>query len=401
MFTFAQINTQIFYHNLKDFVQDIVSQRFVRISQGLIDSNVVSGWAELAAKIEYSKQSVNEIKHGRRDVTIEVVRKMCTAFSLEASIFFNERENEPKMYTQNVYPNVYPNQDVDSLTLDIIGKRLEGYLKDKNIGINQLGRISGTSGAQVSNITSGKEYGLGKLLKILESFPKEDALYILTGQTMSTQNVHPIVHPNEFKESKLTLEEPQTPYNKSLSQGLNEELERLKTLENEYIKNNNIIFVPIPARAGFLEGYGNQEFEESLPRFCIPGLNKGIYYAFSVTGDSMYSTFTNGDVVISRPIEKLEDIRPNQAYIMCSYSDGIILKRLKLDKVTSVLTVLSDNEYNEPYEVSLNDVKAVFQVVRFVSDNTGPRNLQEKKLLEMTTKMLDLEERLRKLGTTH
>lgn len=49
-----------------------------------------------------------------------------------------------------------------------IGKRLGQYIKLKNIGVNELGRLTQTSGAQISFIIKGKKYGVDKLLIILE-----------------------------------------------------------------------------------------------------------------------------------------------------------------------------------------------------------------------------------------
>ncbi len=49
-----------------------------------------------------------------------------------------------------------------------IGKRLNEYLIFKKTGINQFGRVTGTSGAQISNIINGKNYGIIKLLDILQ-----------------------------------------------------------------------------------------------------------------------------------------------------------------------------------------------------------------------------------------
>ena len=39
---------------LKEFVQNIVSQRFVTLVEKLIDTAIVSSWADLAQKIDFS-----------------------------------------------------------------------------------------------------------------------------------------------------------------------------------------------------------------------------------------------------------------------------------------------------------------------------------------------------------
>jgi transcriptional regulator with XRE-family HTH domain len=63
-----------------------------------------------------------------------------------------------------------------------IGKRLSTYLKSKHIGINELGKLTHTSGAQVSNIIKGKNYGITKLIAILEACPELNPLWLLQGR---------------------------------------------------------------------------------------------------------------------------------------------------------------------------------------------------------------------------
>jgi len=123
------------------------------------------------------------------------------------------------------------------IEINEISKRLSKYLKDNNIGVNELGRMSQTSGAQVSNIINGKVYGVDKLLKILNIIPSEEANWILTGAKMITQNDYPSDYPTQ-KIGVLEVNEPQEIYT---SKSLHKELKRLKDIENEYVINNNMV----------------------------------------------------------------------------------------------------------------------------------------------------------------
>ena len=67
-------------------------------------------------------------------------------------------------------------------TLEAIGKRLDKYLQFNNIGINELGRLTKTSGAQVSNIINGKNYGLSKLMAVLDVLPNLNPMWLLQGK---------------------------------------------------------------------------------------------------------------------------------------------------------------------------------------------------------------------------
>ena len=65
--------------------------------------------------------------------------------------------------------------------LEEIGHRLAEFIKLKRIGVNELGRMTGTSGAQISNILKGKKYGIDKLLVILDYFPELNCYWLLNG----------------------------------------------------------------------------------------------------------------------------------------------------------------------------------------------------------------------------
>lgn len=66
--------------------------------------------------------------------------------------------------------------------LKAIGSRLGQYLETKRIGTNQLGRMIGSSGALVSNILHGKNFGISKLLAIGKACQDLNQCWLLTGQ---------------------------------------------------------------------------------------------------------------------------------------------------------------------------------------------------------------------------
>src|ERR1700761_4875150 len=80
--------------------------------------------------------------------------------------------------------------------------------------------------------------------------------------------------------------------------------------------NDNIIYVPVKARAGYLLGYGDAEFMESLPTFRLPGLSNATYRMFEVEGPSMAPNVLHGDRIIGEWVEHLNDIRDNRVYVI-------------------------------------------------------------------------------------
>ncbi len=91
--------------------------------------------------------------------------------------------------------------------------------------------------------------------------------------------------------------------------------------------NDNIIYVPVKARAGYLLGYGDAEFMESLPTFRLPGLSNSTYRMFEVEGPSMSPNVLHGDRIIGEWVESLSDIRDNRVYVVV-HEGGVAVKRV-------------------------------------------------------------------------
>lgn len=100
---------------------------------------------------------------------------------------------------------------------------------------------------------------------------------------------------------------------------------RIITVDNN--GNDNILYVPVKARAGYLLGYGDAEFMETLPTFRLPGLSNATYRMFEVEGPSMAPNVLHGDRVIGEWVDRFDDIRDNRVYIVV-HSGGIAIKRV-------------------------------------------------------------------------
>jgi len=98
--------------------------------------------------------------------------------------------------------------------------------------------------------------------------------------------------------------------------------------------NENILWVPVRARAGYLLGFGDREFIQTLPSFSLPGLPDGTYRAFEVDGDSMFPTIKHREMVIGQFIEKFDYIRDDRVYIIVHKTEGVLIKRVlnRIDK---------------------------------------------------------------------
>lgn len=145
------------------------------------------------------------------------------------------------------------------------------------------------------------------------------------------ENVPPTVPPppkNTKKTGKTyPLDTPQTgSYVAEDSPVYNLGLPRIITINER--QEENIIYVPVKARAGYLSGYGDADFMHTLPTYRLPGLDNATYRMFETEGPSMAPNIISGDKVIGQWVQTMDDIRENRVHVVVTKNDGVVVKRL-------------------------------------------------------------------------
>ena len=162
-------------------------------------------------------------------------------------------------------------------------------------------------------------------------------------------------------------------------------------------ENENIEFVPVKAKAGYLNGYGDPEFIKELPRFNIPNRPIGTYRAFEISGDSMLP-INHGSIIIGKYIENWQDLKDDLTYVLVTHSDGVIYKRIKNDIETKgKLTLISDNPIYQPFEVYLKDIKEAWGYYAHISFNHPDSQIS---LSDVMENVRDLQEEVEGLKKT-
>lgn len=163
--------------------------------------------------------------------------------------------------------------------------------------------------------------------------------------------------------------------------------------------DENVVYVPAKARAGYLSGYGDSEYIETLPSFNMPHLTNGTFRCFEVQGNSMVRTFFDGDLVFGKYVENLDDIKDGRVYVIVSKNDGIVLKRV-INRIQErgKLILKSDNkDGNYPtYTINADEILEVWYVTMFASKQMPEPVDVYDRLHELESKLVDLEERLKK-----
>ncbi|WP_298393734.1 LexA family transcriptional regulator [Flavobacterium sp.] len=151
------------------------------------------------------------------------------------------------------------------------------------------------------------------------------------------------------------------------------------TVDND--GENKIEIVGTKAQAGYLRGYGDPEFIESLQRISLPFLSHGKYRAFPITGDSM-PPHKEGSFVVGEYVERISDIVDGKTYILITKNNGMSYKRLYKQDATCCIAH-SDNIIYEPFEVLYSDVIEIWRYAcsiatqEFEKDDLGVQNVRD------------------------
>lgn len=122
---------------------------------------------------------------------------------------------------------------------------------------------------------------------------------------------------------------------------------------------NKIEIIPHKASMGYLNGYSDPEYIESLQNISLPFLHTGQYRAFPVEGDSM-PPHKEGSFIVGRYVEKISDLKLGHSYVWITRNEGITYKRLSAIETDSV-ELSADNRLYPPYDLSLNDLHEVWE----------------------------------------
>ncbi|MCR9013949.1 XRE family transcriptional regulator [Aquiflexum gelatinilyticum] len=169
---------------------------------------------------------------------------------------------------------------------------------------------------------------------------------------------------------------------------------KILTIAADESDRENITMVGQKASAGYLNGFADPEYMESLPQFHIPTLSRSATYrAFELSGDSMLPLVA-GTVIIGSYIEQLRDIKSGKTYVLVTSSEGVVYKRVfNYLEENGKLFLVSDNEHYKPYEVKAEDVVEIWEAKAFIStDFPNPKDKAKPVSLDDISQMiLDLK----------
>ncbi|MCC6258630.1 MAG: helix-turn-helix domain-containing protein [Chitinophagaceae bacterium] len=200
------------------------------------------------------------------------------------------------------------------------------------------------------------------------------------GFKKNQENVNPIVNPivnlNTHK-SPVLGEKPRLPL----------------VVTMDISGRENVVLVPVKARAGYLTGYGDPEFIKSLPTYSFPALKTGTYRAFEVEGYSNSPTLSPKDLVICEYVDSARDLREGDLYVFVSKNDGIVVKRPFYNHLNPLeITLKGDNYADHPILViALNNIIEVWRCVARLTKELRPISAIEVQLQALNSRVTRLE----------
>ncbi len=142
---------------------------------------------------------------------------------------------------------------------------------------------------------------------------------------------------------------------------------RVLTIVTNSKEDERIVHVPVPAQAGYAGEIANPSFIQELPTFTLPDYKykTGTHRSFDVAGDSMEPTLFEGDKVVCSYVEPTlweSTIKDNHVYVIVTQGDVVVKRVINKFSEGELLKLYSDNEFYEPYQVTMNEIREVWLV---------------------------------------
>jgi phage repressor protein C with HTH and peptisase S24 domain len=157
---------------------------------------------------------------------------------------------------------------------------------------------------------------------------------------------------------------------------------KVLTIVTDPQNDERIVHVPIPAQAGYASDLSDPTFIQDLPSYSLPDYKYkvGTHRSFDVAGDSMEPTLFEGDKVICSYLEPTlweNSIKDNYVYVVVTEGDVLVKRLQNKIKDSRTIMLISDNNYYDPYELRLNEVKEIWYVRAKISPFLpSPQNIK-------------------------
>mgnify|MGYP002629360513 CR=1 FL=1 len=140
---------------------------------------------------------------------------------------------------------------------------------------------------------------------------------------------------------------------------------------NPETSEEHVVVVPVRAAAGYLEGFGDPDYVQTLPTFDLPIPEVSpyrTYRLFQIEGDSMLP-IPSGSYILASFEPDWNHSGGMRPYIVVTRNDGIVFKRIenRLDTDHQDFKLISDNPDYPPYAVQPDDISEVWRAQAYLA----------------------------------
>ena len=132
----------------------------------------------------------------------------------------------------------------------------------------------------------------------------------------------------------------------------------------------NILFSTVEAFAGSAVDASSFATEESS-WFSLPGVQGSGLVAFQIKGNSMEPVIQNGDLIVCREVEKMEEVKDNEIYAVKS-SGSLWVKYVQRiyhgNRATHIKLISANHLEYDPFVEEVNIHTRLYQVIRKIAD---------------------------------
>jgi transcriptional regulator with XRE-family HTH domain len=154
----------------------------------------------------------------------------------------------------------------------------------------------------------------------------------------------------------------------------------------------NIELVSEKAKAGYRSGFADPEYISVLPTFRLPFLSRSRKYrTFQISGDSMLP-IPDKAWVTGMFVQDWSTVRDKDAYIILTREEGVVFKVVE-NKISgeAKLVLHSLNPAYEPYDISVNEIREIWQFVHYISSDLPANSPMDAFQLAKSVKKLQEE----------
>jgi transcriptional regulator with XRE-family HTH domain len=142
---------------------------------------------------------------------------------------------------------------------------------------------------------------------------------------------------------------------------------RVLAISVDKSNNENVEYVPVKAKAGYMAGYNDPEFIASLPKYSLPNLPaQGTFRIFPSTGDSMLPV-PEGSDIIAQYIADWTVLKPDTPSIVILKGQQDFVFKMTTINADGTILLKSLNSVYKPYTVSVDDVLEIWKFYAYTS----------------------------------